>query len=156
MGRQSSRIVGASAGGQLTQSTSSLTPRDELDEVGVERDTSLGVKGGRGGGANKVGGDDLVLGVVKDTLKLVLGRSLHGSLDLLVGGGLLDTGDKVDDGNVGGWDSESHTGELAVEGWDDLTDGLLVKEWEVDQRRAPYHDCHLRWLSPWRHRWRKG
>jgi hypothetical protein len=38
-------------------------PRDELDKVVVERDTGLGVEDGRLGGSDKVGRDNLVLGV---------------------------------------------------------------------------------------------
>ena len=37
-------------------------PSDELDKVVVEGDTGLDVKDGRLGAADKVGGDDLLLG----------------------------------------------------------------------------------------------
>lgn len=101
-----------------------VVPRDELDEVLVERDTGLGVKDGGLGGTNEIGRDELVLGVTQDALEFTLGSGLHGGLDFLVGGGLFDSGDQVDDGDVGGGDSESHTGQLAVEFGDDLADSL--------------------------------
>ena len=44
--------------------------------------------------------------------------------DLLVGGGLLKTAGKVDDGDINGWDTECHSGELSLEGRNDLGGGL--------------------------------
>lgn len=38
---------------------------------------------------------------LEDTLEVGLGGLLHGSLDLLVRGGLLDAGGEVDDGDIG-------------------------------------------------------
>jgi len=43
--------------------TKSTNPRDKLDEVVVEGDTSLGVEDGGLGGADEVGRDNFVLGV---------------------------------------------------------------------------------------------
>jgi len=43
-----------------------VVPADKLDEVLVERDTGLGVEDGRGGVANQIARDDVVLGVVKN------------------------------------------------------------------------------------------
>ena len=40
-----------------------VVPADKLDEVGVERDTGLGIEDGRVGVANEIARDDLVLGV---------------------------------------------------------------------------------------------
>ena len=59
-------------------------------------------------------------------------NSLHGSLrhlldlgaDLVVGGVLGQANGQVDDGHVGGRDSEGHAGQLAVKLGDDLADGL--------------------------------
>jgi hypothetical protein len=102
-----------------------VVPRDELDEVVVERDTGLGVEDGRLGGSDEVGGDNLVLGVAEDTLELLgLGGLLDDGLDLLVRGTLLESDGKVDNGDIGSGDSESHTGELTVKLGDDLADGL--------------------------------
>jgi len=67
---------------------------------------------------------DLVLGVLEDSLEGTVGGLLDGSLDLVVRGTLLEPDDQVDDRDVGGGDSESHTGQLSVEAGDDLADGL--------------------------------
>ena len=116
-------------------------PRDKLDEVIVEGDTSLGVEDGRLGGSDEVSRDDLILGVTvlsalvrmqnanhvnlpEDTLHLVLGSLLDGRLDLVVRGGLLSADDEVDNGDVGGRDTEGHSGELAIELRDNLADSL--------------------------------
>ena len=100
-------------------------PRDKLDEVVVERDTGLGVEDRGLGGSDEIGRDDLVLGVAEDTLELLgLGSLLDDGLDLVVRSTLLDSDSQVDNGNVGGGDSESHTGKFTVELRDDLSDGL--------------------------------
>lgn len=89
----------------------------------------------------QVRGDNVVLGESKDacfelaefpcqsigrwlTLELAVGSVLDGLLDLVVRGTLLDTAGEVDNGDVGGRHTHGHTGELAVEGRDDLADGL--------------------------------
>ncbi len=69
-------------------------------------------------------GDDGVLSVAENTLELTLGGGLDGLADLGVGGGLLEADGEIDDGDIDGGDTESHTSELAVEGRNDLTDGL--------------------------------
>jgi hypothetical protein len=100
-------------------------PGDELDKVVVERDTGLGVKDGRLGGSDEVGRDNLVLGVTEDTLELLgLGSLLDDGLDLVVRSTLLDSDSQVDNGDIGGGDSESHTGKFTVELGNDLSDGL--------------------------------
>jgi hypothetical protein len=102
-----------------------IYPRDKLDKVVVERDTGLGVKDGRLGGTDEVGRDDLVLGVAEDTLELLgLGGLLENGLDLVVRSTLLDSDSQVDNRDIAGGDSESHTGELAVKLGDDLADSL--------------------------------
>lgn len=58
------------------------------------------------------------------TLELAVGGVLDGLLDLVVRGTLLDTAGEVDNGDVGGRHTHGHTGELAVEGGDDLADSL--------------------------------
>lgn len=44
-----------------------VVPRDQLDEVVVKRDTSLGIKDGGVGVANQIRGDDIILSVGQDT-----------------------------------------------------------------------------------------
>jgi len=92
--------------------------------VVVEGDTSPGIKDGRAGVSDKVAGDNLVLDVAENALELALGGLLHGGLDLLVGGGLLEASSEVNDGDVDGGHAEGHSSELAVEGRDDLSDSL--------------------------------
>jgi len=115
--------------GQEVEDTAGVTPLvvvpgNKLDEVVVERDTGLGVEDGGLVGTAHVGGNDLVLGVTENALKLTLGSVLEGLLDGLVGSGLLEADGKVDNGDVGGGDTHGHTGELAVKLRDDLADSL--------------------------------
>ena len=101
-----------------------VVPGDQLDEVGVQSNTGLGVEDGRVVITVKVGGDNVVLGVAKNALHLVLRGLLDDSLDLVVGGRLLNAAGQVDNGNVGGGDTHGHAGQLAVESRDDLADSL--------------------------------
>ena len=39
---------------------------------------------------------------------------MDGFLDLVVGGSLLEPDSQIDNGNIRGWDAESHTGQLSV------------------------------------------
>jgi hypothetical protein len=43
-----------------------VVPGNELNEVGVERNTSLSIEDGRAGVTVQVSGDNVVLGVAKD------------------------------------------------------------------------------------------
>lgn len=101
-----------------------VVPRDELDKVVVQGDTSLSIENGGVVVSVQVGRDNLILSVAENALELSLRGSLDGSLDFLVGGWLLQADGQVDNGDVLGWDTESHTGELAVELWDNLSDSL--------------------------------
>ena len=86
-----------------------VVPRDELDEVGVELDSGVGVEDGRVLVADEVGGDDLLVGVANDALVLALSGGLNGGLDVVVGGRLLEADDEIDDGDVEGGDTEGET-----------------------------------------------
>ena len=88
-----------------------VVPGDELDEVGRELDSGVSVEDRRVVVAGEVGRDDGVLGVAENTLHRALGRGLDGGLDLVVGRGLLEADDEVDDGDIDGGDTE---GEAAV------------------------------------------
>ena len=101
-----------------------IIPGDDLDESGRELDTSILVEAGGKRAGNEILGDDGLIGVTKNTIKIGLGGGLHLGADLLVGGILLQSSGKVDDGNVGGGDSEGHTSEFAVELGDDFADSL--------------------------------
>lgn len=101
-----------------------VVPGDELDEVLVEGDTGSSIEDGGVVVTGEISGDKSILGVAKNTLEGTLGSGLDGSLDLVVGDGLLETAGKVDDGDVLGGDTEGHTGELTLESGDDLGDSL--------------------------------
>jgi len=60
----------------------------------------------------------------KHTLERTLGSLLEDSLDLIVRSTLFKTAGQVNNGNVGCWDTEGHSSELAVKLWDDLSDSL--------------------------------
>ena len=57
--------------------------------------------------ANEITGDDILIGVLENTLVFTLGSGLDGSLDLIVGGLLLETHNEIDDGNIDGGNTES-------------------------------------------------
>lgn len=101
-----------------------VVPRNELDEVGVEGDTSLSIEDGGVVVAVQVRGDNVVLSVAENALEGTLSSLLDGLLNLVVGSTLLEAGSKVNNGDVGSGDTECHAGELAVERGDDLADGL--------------------------------
>jgi len=60
----------------------------------------------------------------KLTLELAIGSLLDGSLDLVVGGTLLEADSQVHNRDVGGGHTHGHAGELAVKVGDDLADSL--------------------------------
>jgi len=86
-----------------------VVPRDQLDEVLVQLDTGLGIEDGGSSVTNEIGGDDIFISVLDDTLVLFLGSSLDDSLDLIVGSLLLEADDKINDGDIDGRDTEGET-----------------------------------------------
>jgi len=101
-----------------------IVPRNELDEVRVELNSGRGIKDGGGGVADEIGRDDCLLSVCDDALVFVLGSMLYDSLNLIVGCTLLSANDEIDDGYVESGDTERKTGQLAVEGRDNLSNSL--------------------------------
>mmetsp|Transcript_34593 Transcript_34593/g.46626 ORF Transcript_34593/g.46626 Transcript_34593/m.46626 type:complete len:343 (+) Transcript_34593:87-1115(+) len=101
-----------------------VVPGDDLDEVGGELDTGIGIEDGTLGPGEEILRDDGILGVTKNSLKVGLRGLLDSGLDVIVGGGLIEADGEVNNGDVGGGDTESHTSELTVKIGDDLTDGL--------------------------------
>jgi len=101
-----------------------IVPRDKLDEGRRQLDSGLGVEDRRVVITDEVGGDDGLVGVAEEALQGASRGGLEGSTDLLIGGLLLQPDGQVDDGDIGGGHAEGHTGQLAVEFWDDLSDGL--------------------------------
>lgn len=102
----------------------SRTPRDELDEGRVEHDSGLSIEDGRAGIVVEVRADDLIRSEAEDALELALRGGLDGLLDLVVGGGLGELDSQVNNGDVQSRHTESHAGELALEGRNDLSNGL--------------------------------
>jgi len=102
-----------------------VVPGDDLDEGVAELDSSLGVKDGRPDISNEVLGHNIVLSVAEVALKVSgFGRSLHGSLDIFVLAALVEPDSKVNNGDIGGGDTEGHSGELTIKLGDDLADSL--------------------------------
>jgi hypothetical protein len=101
-----------------------VVPGDDLDELRAEGDSGVGIEHGGETAGGEVLGDDGILGVAENSLHLVLGSILNSLLDGIVGGVLGEADGEVDDGDVRGGHSESHAGELAVQGRNNLADGL--------------------------------
>mmetsp|Transcript_15783 Transcript_15783/g.34260 ORF Transcript_15783/g.34260 Transcript_15783/m.34260 type:complete len:348 (-) Transcript_15783:75-1118(-) len=102
-----------------------VVPRHELDECRREHDASSSVEDRRVAVTLEIGGDDLVLGVAKDALVLrCLGLGLDERLDGVVGGLLLKLNGQINHRHIGSWHTESHAGELAVEGREHLAHSL--------------------------------
>ena len=99
-----------------------VVPRDKLDEVVIQRDTSLGIEDRRGWVATDIGRDNVIFGVRENALELTLSGLLDGCLDLVVGGTLFDPASQVDDRDVGSGNAHGHAGELAIEAGNDLAD----------------------------------
>ena len=101
-----------------------VVPGDQLDELWRQLDTGGSVEDGRSGVTQEVRGDNSVFSVTQDTLQLTFSGSLDNLLDFIVGGFLVQLDSQVNNGNIDGWDSESHTGQLTLQFWQDLTDSL--------------------------------
>ena len=72
----------------------------------------------------EVGGNNVLIGVVHNTLHLALASSLHSLADLLIGGGLGKGAGQVNNGNIKGGNTERHTGQLALEVGNDQSTSL--------------------------------
>ena len=101
-----------------------VVPSDELDEVLIEGNAGLRIEDGGVGVGTEVGGNDLVVNVLENTLHGAFGSGLHRGLDVVHGGGLLKADGQVNDGDVRSGNAHGHTGELAVELGNDLADSL--------------------------------
>lgn len=86
-----------------------IVPGDQLDKVGVELDSGLGVEDRRGGVADEVGGDEVLLAVLEDALVFTFRSLLDDSLDLIVGGSFLGADNEIDDGDIESGDTEGKT-----------------------------------------------
>jgi hypothetical protein len=100
-----------------------IVPGNKLDEVGVEHDTGTGIKDRRAKVSLEIGGDKGFVAVSKESLHFTLRKLLDVGADLLVSGGLLKTASQVDNRDINGGNTESHTGDLANKRGNDLGDG---------------------------------
>ena len=73
---------------------------------------------------NEILGDNWVSGVFNNTVHWSIGGFLDGITNLVPSGFFLESDGQINNGDVGGWNSEGHTCEFAVEGWNDLSDSL--------------------------------
>jgi len=101
-----------------------VVPSHQLYESRVQRDAGVGVEDRRKRAVHEVLGDDGILCVSKDALELALCRGFHRSLNLIVGGVFAQANGKIDNGDVGCWNSEGHSSQLSFESRDHLADSL--------------------------------
>jgi hypothetical protein len=66
--------------------------------------------------------EEVVRGI--HALKRTISSLLDGSLDGIVRSSLLNAASQVNNGDVGGWHTHGHSGELSIEGGDDFSDSL--------------------------------
>mmetsp|Transcript_27690 Transcript_27690/g.67390 ORF Transcript_27690/g.67390 Transcript_27690/m.67390 type:complete len:357 (-) Transcript_27690:112-1182(-) len=126
---QTSRfLLGVDVNGQVDQTVGVspfvIIPRDNLVEVVVQGHASTSVNNGTALVMKNILGNNGIIGVSENTLEVSFGGFLQGSLDVVTTAWLFGTDSQVDQGNVRGGDADSHTGQLAVEFRDDLTDSL--------------------------------
>jgi len=101
-----------------------IVPGDDLNESGAHLDSGIGVEDGRSGVVHEVGRHNGIFGVAEDVLEVGLGGFTHLHFNFIEGSVLVEADGEIDNGDVGGGDSEGHAGELTVELGDDFTDGL--------------------------------
>ena len=101
-----------------------VVPGNHLDELVGQVNTCVGVEDGGQGATQEVAADNLVLGVTQNTLELTLAGLLHGSADVLLGGGVLQVNGEVNNRYVEGRNAHRDTGQLAVELGDYLAHSL--------------------------------
>lgn len=77
-----------------------VVPGDELDKVGVQLDSSGGIKDARSLVAYEIGGDEGVLSVFDNFFVFALRGLLDDVLDFLVSDRLLSANHKIDDGDI--------------------------------------------------------
>jgi hypothetical protein len=74
-----------------------IVPGDDLVEVVIEEDAGLGINRAGSLARDKVGGDNLVFSVVKDSLHVTFGGLLEGGEDFAALSSLLSTEGQVND-----------------------------------------------------------
>ena len=77
-------------------------PGHQLDEVGREGNSGLGIEDARVRVTVEIPRDNLIFGIIQNPLHRALRGSLEGSLDLVVTGALLEAACQVHHGDIGG------------------------------------------------------
>lgn len=90
-----------------------VVPGNQLDEFVIQLNTGGGIEDGGSSVADKVGGDNSLVGVLDDALERTIGGLLDGVFDLFVGCALVEADDEVNDGDIEGGNTEREaTGRL--------------------------------------------
>lgn len=99
-----------------------IVPSHELDEVIVECKTGLCIKDAGVRIGDEVGGNDLFINILDNTLHGAFACSLDNCADLLVACALLEAAGQVNDGNISTGNTHGGSGQLALELRDNLAD----------------------------------
>lgn len=78
--------------------------------------------------AIEVSGHKIIFRVGEDPFEGPVGCLLDSLLDLIVTGPCLETTGEIHNGNILGWDTHGHPGELSIELWNNFTDSLQKKD----------------------------
>uniref|UniRef100_A0A1L8E9Y9 Putative secreted protein n=1 Tax=Haematobia irritans TaxID=7368 RepID=A0A1L8E9Y9_HAEIR len=101
-----------------------VVPRDQLDKLIVEGDTSLGIKDRGVGVANKIGGDNFFIGVAQDSLHGSIGSFQNLGFDGIIGGWFAQTDSQIDNRYIWCGDTESHASEFSIQSGNNFADSL--------------------------------
>ena len=99
-------------------------PRDDLVEIVVEGNASSTIYDTATGIVNKVLRDHSQIGVSKNALETSLRRPLQGGLEVFARDSLFRPDGQVYQGNVSGRNTHCHSGQLSIEGRNNLSHGL--------------------------------
>jgi hypothetical protein len=99
-------------------------PRDDLVEIVVEGNASSTIYDTAARIVNKVLRNHRQVGVSKDSLETSLRSLLQGGLEVFARNSLFRPDSQVHQGNVSGRDTHCHSGQLSIEGRDNLSYGL--------------------------------
>lgn len=98
-----------------------VIPGDNFVEVVIEVDACPSINNRASRVMNEILGYNLVLSVSQDTLKVTLCSLLQSSLNFISSAGLFGTDSQIDKRDIWGWNTNSHSSELAIELRDDFS-----------------------------------